>query len=320
MALRFHLALGQRGRSESGELWATFVLPQDDVWLGRDEGCDLRVPGGERAGLGRRHTRFTREGDRIRVCPSGTTNGTFIDGERIAAVIAPGDTSLGASLESSAERVIDANGKYVIVKVLGEGGMGNVYLAEHSQIGRKVAIKALHPQLVKNEAIRARFKNEASTMAHLQHPNIVALYDYCEEADGLYLVMEYVEGQDLAKLLQAKARDARTVLVEGGLKPRDVRAALSELSAVSIAQLAEAGIRYDAAGTNYCKPDAAGRMTTVIADNILVVTAGGYGAGWSTVIPCWSWALTQHPVTRPVRVPGRATFERDLAKSELDFA
>jgi serine/threonine protein kinase len=94
---------------------------------------------------------------------------------------------------------------YEIKKLLGEGGMGNVYLAEHTQLGRKVAVKSLHPQLVKNEGLRARFKNEASTMAHLQHPKIVALYDYVEESDGLYLVMEYVEGLPLDEYIREKS-------------------------------------------------------------------------------------------------------------------
>ena len=94
---------------------------------------------------------------------------------------------------------------YEIKSLLGEGGMGNVYLAEHTQLGRKVAIKSLHQQLVKNEGLRARFKNEASTMAHLQHPKIVALYDYVEEADGLYLVMEYVEGLPLDEYIREKS-------------------------------------------------------------------------------------------------------------------
>ncbi len=94
---------------------------------------------------------------------------------------------------------------YEIKSLLGEGGMGNVYLAEHTQLGRKVAVKSLHQQLVKNEGLRARFKNEASTMAHLQHPKIVALYDYVEEADGLYLVMEYVEGLPLDEYIREKS-------------------------------------------------------------------------------------------------------------------
>ncbi|MCE2772767.1 MAG: protein kinase [Bacteroidetes bacterium] len=86
---------------------------------------------------------------------------------------------------------------YEIKKMIGEGGMGNVYLAEHVKLGRMVAIKSLHERLANNESIRERFKKEASTMAHLQHPAIVALYDYLEEADGLYLVMEFVDGTAL---------------------------------------------------------------------------------------------------------------------------
>ena len=87
--------------------------------------------------------------------------------------------------------------EYQVSKLLGEGGMGNVYLAEHQKLGRKVAIKMLHRRLSRNAALRERFKNEASTLAHLQHPNIVALYDYIENEDGLFLVMEYVDGHGL---------------------------------------------------------------------------------------------------------------------------
>jgi serine/threonine protein kinase len=86
---------------------------------------------------------------------------------------------------------------YKIISLLGEGGMGAVYLAEHTQVNRKVAIKVLHAQFFKNEDIKLRFKNEASTMAHLQHPNIVGLLDYLEDENGMYLIMEYIEGVGL---------------------------------------------------------------------------------------------------------------------------
>jgi serine/threonine protein kinase len=90
---------------------------------------------------------------------------------------------------------------YKIISVLGEGGMGTVYLAEHTSFDRKVAIKAIHPHLAKNEEIRQRFKNEAATMARLQHPNIVTLYDYLVDAEGLFLIMELVEGVELETYL-----------------------------------------------------------------------------------------------------------------------
>lgn len=86
---------------------------------------------------------------------------------------------------------------YKIEKLIGEGGMGNVYLGVHETLGRKVAIKVLHDKLVNNENLRKRFKNEASALAHMQHPNIVAIYDYVENDEGLFLIMEYVEGREL---------------------------------------------------------------------------------------------------------------------------
>lgn len=75
--------------------------------------------------------------------------------------------------------------------------MGSVYLATHTQVNRTVAIKSLLPQFMSNEEIKQRFKNEASTLAHLQHPNVVGLFDYVEDESGMYLVMEYVEGTPL---------------------------------------------------------------------------------------------------------------------------
>ena len=86
---------------------------------------------------------------------------------------------------------------YKILSLIGSGGMGSVYLAEHAQMHRKVAIKVLLPQFMANSEIKLRFKNEASTLAHLQHPNIVGLYDYLEDESGLYLIMEYVDGTQL---------------------------------------------------------------------------------------------------------------------------
>jgi len=127
---------------------------------------------------------------------------------------------------------------YEIVSLLGEGGMGNVYLAEHAQLGRKVAIKMLHPKLASNESLRKRFLNEASAMAHLQHPNIVGLLDYVESDDGLFLIMEYVQGEELdihirevsgpieekkAKVLMAEILDAFDYAHKQGIVHRDIK-------------------------------------------------------------------------------------------------
>lgn len=83
---------------------------------------------------------------------------------------------------------------YQIQRILGQGGMGVVYLARHTQIGKLVAIKELAPQYSKDIALRLRFKNEAALMANLNHPNLVTLHDYMETPQGVYLIMEYVEG------------------------------------------------------------------------------------------------------------------------------
>lgn len=83
---------------------------------------------------------------------------------------------------------------YKIVSLIGEGGMGSVYLAEHQTLGRKVAIKVLLPELARNQQIRDRFINEAKTLSKLNHHNIVTLYDFSDAGGNLLLVMEYVEG------------------------------------------------------------------------------------------------------------------------------
>ncbi len=92
--------------------------------------------------------------------------------------------------------------QYQIQRVLGRGGMGVVYLAKHTQIGKLVAIKELAATYSRDISLRLRFKNEAALMANLNHPNIVTLHDYMETAEGVYLVMEYVEGTTLDHYIQ----------------------------------------------------------------------------------------------------------------------
>lgn len=94
---------------------------------------------------------------------------------------------------------------YQINKVIGKGGMGTVYLATHTKIGRKVAIKELDPALSRDAGIRLRFKNEAALMANLSHPNIVSLHDYLETPENVYLIIEYVEGIPLDQYIQKVA-------------------------------------------------------------------------------------------------------------------
>ena len=91
---------------------------------------------------------------------------------------------------------------YRIISLIGEGGMGKVYLAEHQSLGRLAAIKVLLPELARNEHIRQRFINEAKTLSKLNHQNIVVLYDFSDADDNLLLVMEYVEGTPIENIIE----------------------------------------------------------------------------------------------------------------------
>ena len=96
---------------------------------------------------------------------------------------------------------------YRIEKLLGQGGMGEVYLAVHTEIGRKVAIKVISPHLAQDPRIQERFKREALILAKLNHPNIVQLYDYwAKPNEGLFLIMEYVEGVALDRYIHRVLR------------------------------------------------------------------------------------------------------------------
>ena len=85
-----------------------------------------------------------------------------------------------------------------VVRQLGEGGMGRVYLAEDDTLGRRVAIKVILGDLERNAEARARFLREARAMANVEHPNIVRIYSFGDDKDGAFIVMEYVEGEMLA--------------------------------------------------------------------------------------------------------------------------
>lgn len=91
---------------------------------------------------------------------------------------------------------------YQINAHLGQGGMGNVYRATDTMLGREVALKMLHPQLTIQPQFLERFKKEARVLAQLLHPNIAVIYNFIEQGGNHFMVMEYVEGTTLDDLLK----------------------------------------------------------------------------------------------------------------------
>src|ERR1700759_3782207 len=98
-------------------------------------------------------------------------------------------------------------GNYRLTARLGEGGMGVVYLAEHPVIGKKVALKAIHPELSRNAEVVSRFITEAKSVNQIGHEHIVDIADFGTTAsEEFYFIMEYLQGESLADRLKREVR------------------------------------------------------------------------------------------------------------------
>ncbi len=97
-------------------------------------------------------------------------------------------------------------GKYKLISLLGSGGMSAVYLAEHTLMRRRVAIKVLPQARIEDSSYLERFHREAQAVASLDHPNIMRAYDVDQEGKVHFLVMEYIEGQSLLELVNTKVQ------------------------------------------------------------------------------------------------------------------
>jgi len=103
-------------------------------------------------------------------------------------------------------------GKYKIIEVLGQGGMGVVYKAEDTRLNRSVALKFLPPELIQNEEARERFALEARAAAGLSHPNICTIHEIDEQEGKSFISMEYVEGQSLKERIDRGSLRTEDVL------------------------------------------------------------------------------------------------------------
>src|SRR5829696_5905822 len=102
-------------------------------------------------------------------------------------------------------------GQYTVDRLIGQGGMGAVYLGRDKTLDRPVAIKVIKPDVAASDLTRDRFLQEARSVAKLRHPNIVSVYSAGESNGLLYFAMELVEGQSLREVMEK----------QGGLLPHN---------------------------------------------------------------------------------------------------
>ena len=156
--------------------------------------------------------------------------------------------------------IVDLSTRYSIEGLLGKGGMGEVQLATDNRLGRKVAIKRILGDMAKSQTAVRRFMTEAQSIAALNHPNIVQVYDYGRDKDGPFLILEYVEGKSLLERCQRgaipleEAVDLTCQLCDGlgkahdaSIIHRDIKPANVLLTKTGIPKLTDFGLAKDEA-------------------------------------------------------------------------
>jgi serine/threonine protein kinase len=140
----------------------------------------------------------------VRRIHAQTTRGTDTVAQTQTPGPVPADPANGTEVFHAVPQELARHERYRIVRLLGEGGMGSVYEAEHRVMQRPVAVKVIKSALTSRPAAVERFRREVRAAARLVHPNIVTTYDAEDAGNTLFLVMEYVEGISLARLIGEK--------------------------------------------------------------------------------------------------------------------
>jgi serine/threonine protein kinase len=123
------------------------------------------------------------------------------------------------------------SGRYLIERLIGEGGMGAVYQAEHTHMRKRLAVKVLHPEMSRLPEVVARFEREAMAAAHIDHPNVAAATDFGKLEDGsFFLVLEFVEGRSLRDVIN----EGRLELGRAMHVARQIASALGRAHALGI--------------------------------------------------------------------------------------
>jgi eukaryotic-like serine/threonine-protein kinase len=160
--------------------------------------------------------------------------------------------------------------RYVLLDMIGQGGMGRVYLARDSRLNRRVAVKILSPERLNNPRAHARFEREGLVGAQLQHENLVRIYDVGDSGGRCYLVMEYIEGKNIGQLIAdgplpptTAAKLVRQVALglehghKKGLIHRDVNPYNILVTRDGTAKLTDLGLALDLADSDHVTRDGA---------------------------------------------------------------
>ncbi|MEP6539423.1 MAG: protein kinase [Bryobacteraceae bacterium] len=241
---------------------------------------------------------------------------------RIQSLLARDDSSLTVDSEAWADATMPHIGPYRVLSKLGSGGMGNVYLAIDSRLDRKIALKVLPPQFVTDSERKDRFLREAKAASALNHPNIVAVHEFSSDGELDYLVMEFVPGKPLDRLIPRdglKLREALGYAIQiaealacahaAGIIHRDLKPGNVIVTETGVAKVLDFGLAKFTSGAV---------LTTQTGRGMILGTVAYMSPEQATGVPVdprsdiFSFGLLLYEMTT-----GRRAFQRDSTAATL---